>query len=290
MKSSKAFFILIMLISPFLSSFTVTNCANLQYIEGEGDIITKELTLKEFDEINISCPCDVRVTYGQTQKVMISGHLNILNLMKIYVENKTLNVNLKNGNYRNLKLSMEIIIPALKSTKSSGSGDVVIDGFSNQESIHTASSGSGDIELKNLVNIINLEIKTSGSGDIYLNKMSDIENANIKTGGSGDILINDVQNLLNMKISVSGSGDIKASENISQLNNLDLHISGSGDFSGYNIICENCTIITSGSSDCRVYATKKLSVRTSGSGDVRYKGKPVIDFSASGSGHISQAD
>ena len=279
-----------MLITPLLFSFTITDCASLQYIKGEGDIITKELTLDEFNRINISCPCNIKVTYGKIQKVTISGHLNIIDRMKIYVENKTLNVDLKHGNYRNLKLSMEITIPNLESTKSSGSGEIIINGFSNQESMNTISSGSGNIELNNLVNIKDLKIRTSGSGNLHLNKISDIENASIKTGGSGDILMNDVQNLMNMKITVSGSANIKGSKNISQINNLDLHISGSGDFSGYNIICENCIIITSGSSNCRVYATKKLSVKTSGSGDVHYKGKPVIDFSASGSGHISQAD
>jgi len=290
MKSSKVFIILIMLISPLLFSFTITNCSSFRYIQGEGDVITKELTLKEFNKINISCPCDVKVTYGNTQEVMISGHLNIINMMKIYVANKTLNVDLKNGNYRNLKLSMKIIIPNLVGAKSSGSGDIVIKDFSNQESINTSSSGSGDLELNNLKDIRNLKIRTSGSGDIYLNKISSTENANITTGGSGDILINDIQNLINMKISVSGSGDIKSSENISQLTNLELRISGSGDYSGYNIVCENCTIMTSGSSDCKVYATKNLRIRTSGSGDVSYKGQPHIDFSASGSGHISQAD
>jgi len=122
-------------------------------------------------------------------------------------------------------------------------------------------SGSGNMITETAIKSNEMELKLSGSGNI-----------NVK-----DLLCDEVD------AGISGSGNIDVA---GKADEMSITISGSGNCNAEEFQTEEIDIKISGSGDCRVNASKDLTVTVSGSGSVYYAGKPTIDASISGSGKI----
>lgn len=164
-----------------------TSCSNNDLYIGEGEIITKEITLDNFNAINTLGSFHVNVSTGSTQKVEVIGHSNIIDLLEKKVFNETWNIELKNGRYINNPLTINIVIPLLNKAILKGSGKIVIDDFTSSETVHIGIFGSGDIEMNKNNGCKNLNVNLDGSGSIYAHdQFSDLEKLDLEIVGSGD--------------------------------------------------------------------------------------------------------
>ena len=209
-------------------------------IQGEGTIITEVLNVSNFDGIDLSFSGNVVIRQGATLEVKATGHPNIIDKINTSVANNIWEIDFVDNNcYQNDQLSIEITMPSISSIRVSGSGDLTVENFINQNNLRIDVTGSGDMTLNDFEGVTNLDIDISGSGNLVANRdITTLNTLDLDVSGSGDysgfaISSNDCT------VNVSGSGDGE----VSATNTLNANISGSGDLSyrGTPSVTQNIT-------------------------------------------------
>ena len=153
-------------------------------IEGFGPITTETLNLQEFTGIDMEGSDDVNIKYGTEQKVEVTGHPNIISLIKTDVTNEIWYMGLERGNYGRYELTYIITLPSIEKISYEGSGNVSITdpievdymelslmgscnfkGFSlNAATCQVDITGSGNCEI---TAGDRLDVDINGSGSVY---------------------------------------------------------------------------------------------------------------------------
>lgn len=200
-----------------------TSCENDLY-KGEGELISKELEISDFNQIISTGTFNVVVSKGNEQKVTVTGYSNIIEQLQTEVSSGKWEIELKKGRYKNANLSINIVIPVLNYAALEGSGELVINNFKSNENLAINLSGSGNIELNMNEGCKNLNLTIEGSGNIYSEEQFiDLENLKIQIFGSGNYMgFSNKTN--NCNIYIEGSGNC----NVYATNEIDAKINGSG--------------------------------------------------------------
>lgn len=258
-RSSKIVFLVGILILGFVSCDKNPFCIN-----GEGDLVTRTLSLSTFSSIDLANSATVIITQGSTQEVIVTGQQNIIDKLKKTISGTHWVIDFEdNACYNYDELTILITIPTLNAAHLSGSGKITINTFTNQNDFSTNISGSGDLAITSFSHQGNLDVGISGSGSVELGQLV----------GTQDVIIG-----------VSGSGNIRANSDITDVNTTKIKISGSGSVKCFPILADAAIVDISGSGTCEIFAANSLNVSISGSGNVYYKGIPTIVQSISGSG------
>ncbi len=227
-------------------------------ISGEGEIVTQQIDVSEFEAVELAGEFDVEISYGDGYEMKVEGHQNIIDRLELEYSNGDLEIKLKRGNYRNIDMKIFLTVPTIDGVKLSGSGNIVFNKF---------------------VNLGELNIKISGSGNIISNDTVIAQTTDFEISGSGDIdFILESEKVYS---TISGSGNVNLT---GVADSHEITISGSGSYNCFNFITENTNITISGSGDCSVFVNAILDISISGSGDVYYKGSPEISSTILGSG------
>ncbi|MEM8845555.1 MAG: head GIN domain-containing protein [Bacteroidota bacterium] len=227
-----------------LSFVAITN-AQWKRIKGNGNVVTLERSVGDYDAIALAGWFDLELISGSEGEITLKGESNLLDYIKTEVKDDRLviktqkGVNLKPSSW---KSGIVIVVPveSVNEVTLSGSGDIIGRTTLKSDSFNTRISGSGDIVLDIEANSV--EASMSGSGDMKLNgKASDLE---VQVSGSGDINAYGLE-ADNVKVQVSGSADVEVTANES----ISARVSGSGDISYKG-------------------NPKKIETKSSGSGDI----------------------
>ncbi len=242
------------------SSFVFTGCDLDEICErGKGTRVTETLFLPEMTGLNLSIAADVYITQDSVQKVEIIAQENIIDLLKLDVDDNGVWDIDYDGCVRKVSdVEIHISVKDLNYLKISGSGSIV-----------------GETRF----NTDELELKISGSGNIHLDY--DATDVIATISGSGTITSDMTAATLESK--TTGSGDITLSGSVE---NLDHRITGSGDLHAFDLIAQNVYIKVGGSGDAEVHAVQTLEVDITGSGKVIYDGTPLVTTHITGSGNV----
>ncbi|RXR28331.1 DUF2807 domain-containing protein [Flavobacterium piscinae] len=214
-------------------------------IKGNGNIISKNITTSDYDEIGVAGAFHVTLVEGKEGKITLKGEENLLEYVIIETDGSNLKIKTEKGIslYPSKGKKIEIIVPVedISAASLAGSGDIIADFTIKTTQFKVALAGSGDITLR--LDSDTIEASLSGSG-------------NIKLGGK----------TANLEASVAGSGDIEAFELTTQ--NSKLNVSGSGNIS------TNCTEYiearVAGSGDIEYKGKpKKVDTKVAGSGKIK---------------------
>ena len=214
-------------------------------IKGNGNVVTIERSVGEYDAVAVAGWFDVDIVNGREGELSLQGEENLLEYIITEVKNGKLTIKVKKG--YNLQSStwkrgilVTVPVEEINSVALSGSGDIVGKDVLRADDFSATMSGSGDINLS--VEADRLKTVISGSGDIDLSgKAGDFD---VTVSGSGDVNAFDLE-ADHVKANVSGSANIKVTANQS----LTARVSGSGD------------ILYKGDPD-------KVDSKASGSGDI----------------------
>jgi hypothetical protein len=200
----------------------ITNCT-----QGEGTIITATVAVNNFTKIDLAFASDVTVSQGAIQEVSVTGHPNIINKINKDVVNGLFILQLENGCYNNYQLSFHITIPNLDQLILSGSGNMVVNNFTNQGDLSIDLNGSGNMTINGFEGTENLSLDIAGSGNITANtNITTLRTLTLDLAGSGTY--NGFP--LNGKdcvVDLTGSGNIE----LAASNTLEVTIDGSGNVS-----------------------------------------------------------
>ena len=194
-------------------------------VEGQGPVIEKEIALDDFNSLTSSTYAHITLRQGVTQKIIVRGQQNILDLLQTPIRGKKLILKTSQDYQSDYPLEFEITVPNIYSVVIGGAGKVTTDGpFDLDQAFYCSLSGSGNIYMN--VNAPEVRPTISGSGDIRLEGIADRQNAVIS--GSGNIYTDKLESKA-VNAVISGSGNIKlySSEKVTA------QISGSGNITYY---------------------------------------------------------
>jgi hypothetical protein len=216
-----------LILSTFFAGLLIfTSCSN-DCIKGEGPIDIFEISVADFTGINLNLSSNVTIVQGTSHKVEVTGHANIVDLISSRVSNGIWEIDFQDhvSCINTSQLSFEITVPTIEQIHLNGSGDIVVNDFTDQIQLDIDINGSGNIALNDFGGITQLNLIINGSGAISGNStISTLEILDIRIDGSGNysgfpITTNDCT------VNITGSGDCK----VTVLNTLNAFISGSGD-------------------------------------------------------------
>lgn len=255
----------------------VTNAAT---IKGNGNVVTKEISISDFESVTIG---------GNIT------HNNAVNIVK-KKESHAFKYSQKTGR-SSLCITMdENLIPHLdiqsangKLTIRTANRDKLIPTrfriVASSEKLNKAAvSGSMDLIFETPFKSDKLEVSVSGAGDIIMKKNVELDYIKFSISGAGDV---EVENLLCQAIEgkISGAGDISLK---GRAETAKFSVSGAGDVDAYDLIAKNVSASVSGAGDIEVYASERLEASVSGIGDISYKGNPEVKSRKSGMGSIKK--
>lgn len=208
-----------------LSMVAITNAQWGKRVKGNGNVVTIERSVGDYDAVALAGWFDVELVDGNEGEITLKGESNLLEYIKTEVKNGKLivkaekGVNLRPSNW-NSGIYITVPVETINSVTLSGSGDIVSKTTLKSDDFATRISGSGDITLD--IEAENVEATLSGSGDINLEGRA--TNLDIQVSGSGDIKAYELDAEF-ATVQVSGSADVKVTVNQS----IDARVSGSGD-------------------------------------------------------------
>ncbi|WEK45505.1 MAG: DUF2807 domain-containing protein [Candidatus Andeanibacterium colombiense] len=210
--------------------------------------MTRDYRLAPFEQISVSGPQDLEITYGGTTSVQAEGSAEALNQLEVTVKDGKLSIKPKAGFFGgNFALfddvTVHISLPDLKQIELAGSGDVQIDRIEGK-SFAASISGSGSMAIE----------------------MLKVEYANLNITGSGDLTAAGTAG--ETQIDVAGSGEVDAGELHSTT--ATIAVGRSGNVSLF--VDREAEVSVTGSGDVNISGGGHCSVTQTGSGDVSCAG------------------
>ena len=217
-------------------------------IKGNGNVVTIERSVGDYESIASAGWFDVVLISGEEGRITLKGEENLLEYIETEVKNgkltikKEKGVNLRSSNWKG-GIVVTIPIEEISAISLAGSGDVISRTTIKTERFKASLAGSGDVTLS--VEASDFEASLSGSGDMEFEGSA--TNFKVSVAGSGDIDafglnaefveanvagsadLNVTANQA-IKARVSGSGDITYKGNPTK---IDSKTSGAGDISSY---------------------------------------------------------
>ena len=218
-------------------SFILGACNDLiDCEEGKGAIVSRTLSLDNFNSLQLSGSDKLYISQGAEQEVVVEGQQNIIDLISLDVQTGLWDIHIRGCIRRHEPLVYYVTLPEISLLSLSGSGDIVGENTLSATNLKLKVTGSGAIFV-DLDASVDAEI--TGSGEINLS--GEAESADVKLTGSGTFGAYDLE-VDYADLSIEGSGDafvwvrdemnvsIAGSGNVYYKGNpeIDYTISGSG--------------------------------------------------------------
>ena len=183
-----------------ITVLTLMSCSENLY-NGSGDLTSEMRNVSSFTKVKSEGIFNVNIVQGETQSVEVIADDNIIHKVNTKVVNNELRLSLKNGNYQDITLNINITVKQINGIKNTGSANMYIDNVAEQNDFRIDNMGSGDIIINGIAS--KLFVENEGSGSV-LGFGFFVEECNVEIIGSGNLEIN-CSNKLNIEIEGSGN-------------------------------------------------------------------------------------
>lgn len=203
-------------------SLLALGACNINSVEGNGHIVTKNFTQSGFKDIEVSSALEVHLAQGP-HNLKIEGDENIVAMMDIRVEGDQLKVRMKDHVSISTKRAIKVFITAPEFREIEASGACVLSGKItgtapisidlsgacethldiDAPKIDVDASGASEIGIKGRAR--DFSVDASGASSIHCYELL-TENTKIEISGGGEAEVFAAQSL---DVSVSGAGEVK---------------------------------------------------------------------------------
>jgi hypothetical protein len=250
MKTQKFTFILFALLSASIIQGCVhPPCYNSPCTSGFGEIISSEFLLDNFTSIANETVVKVEVEQGDEQRVVVEGYENLIDEIDLRVINGKLRVDMNNGCYNNINLSVFITVPTIEKVAVESTGNIILGEFEGLNSLELLVKSTGNIRSTGMLKI---------DGTLYIDSRS-----------TGNIVIE--ADAFEINSSIDGTGNISLTGNCTEQY---VETSSTGGYNAYKLYSDACTVYSNGIGAVKVNATNILDATVNSIGNVYYKGNP----------------
>ena len=275
---------------------TVSGCyaGGRNVVKPSKNYVTEKVSISDIEAIKSSSSVDVVYTQASgTPYAEIYAPDNIVPLIKVEQDGKTLRIGFKsntsiNGRY---KCEVRVFAPEVTSFSTSSSSDITLaNGLKTSKPVTLKASSSGDIDASSLA-CGDLSMTTSSSGDIKIGtitcgmlsldtqssgdiKVTSVQctGATIDSSSAGDCIVTEMVCSGDVKASTSSSSDIKLA---GTCRNASFSASSAGGIYAKDLLAKDVEARASSAGDVECNASGVLSTSVSSAGSVRYKGNPA---------------
>jgi len=240
---------IIMFLAMFVSLMFSSCVAFAKEIKGDGNLITKTVSISKFSKIEIETNVEVNFSQAPNKgSLEFTVDKNLWDFYDIYTQNEILYIKLKD--------------PKEKDRPSPTKGLIVV---SSEKLEEIEMAGSSVFNFCTAFTAEKLSVDLAGSCKINANKFPvTIEECIFDMAGSCQVYLKGT--VQQAEIDLAGSGSVKALD--CKFDKLSVEIAGSG--------------------SVEAYVAKKLDVEIAGSGVVSYKGNPQVSSDIAGSGKVKK--
>ena len=170
-------------------------------IEGSGNVITKDISVKSFDELDASGVFNLQLSQGDKETLRIEADDNLMDLFIIENEGSTLKIKMKKNSNFNSKKQLKVYV-TFKTLKSMNLG--MVGGTSSDEKLKFAdlklkNQSVGSVSLNMTLQTLNMENQSVGSVKLE----GSAENAVVKNNSVGSI---NAGNFVVQKMDIENNG------------------------------------------------------------------------------------
>ena len=127
-------------------------------LSGSGNLVTREITLTDFDRVEAGLNFDLNIRQGTTPRVILTSDDNFIDYIQVEQVNKTLRFGFIPGyayDTRGITLRAEVFMPELTRLDLEGSSHANIDGYQSlgilEARLTGASALTGDVQVKSAI-------------------------------------------------------------------------------------------------------------------------------------------
>ena len=170
-------------------------------IEGSGNVITKDISVNSFDELDASGVFNLLLSQGDKESLKIEADDNLMDLFIIENEGSTLTIKMKKNSNFNSKKQLKVYV-TFKTLKSMNLG--MVGGTSSDEKLKFAdlklkNQSVGSVSLNMTLQTLNMENQSVGSVKLE----GSAENAVVKNNSVGSI---NAGNFVVQKMDIENNG------------------------------------------------------------------------------------
>jgi len=183
----KNFLVMLLITGPGLTTMAQKNDKynDKDRIEGSGNVITKDIAVKSFDELNASGIFNLLLSQGDKEGVKIEAEDNLMDLFIVENEGSTLKISMKkNSNFNSKKkLKVYVTFKNLKRMDLSMVGGTSSDEKLKFTDLKLKNQSVGSVDLELVLQTLHLENESVGS----LKLAGSADNAVMKSNSVGSI-------------------------------------------------------------------------------------------------------
>ena len=170
-------------------------------IEGSGNVITKDIAIKSFNELDASGIFNLQLSQGDKETVRIEADDNLMDLFIVENEGSTLKISMKkNSNFNSKKhLRVYVTFKTLKSMELSMVGGTSSDDKLKFADLKLKNQSVGSVNLNMTLQTLNMENQSVGSVKLE----GSAENAIVKNNSVGSI---NAGNFVVQKMDIENNG------------------------------------------------------------------------------------
>lgn len=205
-----------------LSAIPIQGCfiGNLQTIEGDGNVVTREREVGSFDRLSVASGINVYITQGETESLEVKADENLHDVIMTEVSGGKLRIWTEYNIRKARAKEVHLVYRELSSLKISSAGDVYGTGPMQAGDIEISLSSAGDLLLE--LNADHVDLSISSSGDAKLSGTANVLNASLSSAGDLDAFDLEAKKC-KVRVSSAGNARVNASEE------LDMASSSAGD-------------------------------------------------------------
>ncbi|MDR1357400.1 MAG: DUF2807 domain-containing protein [Tannerellaceae bacterium] len=265
------------------ATLLLNGCIPFHVIRGDGDLVTEEINVGDYSEIEASLSSNMEINYTQSSEataLTVFTDRNILEKYDIRVEGNKLkimpkeeymnNVRFKVSEYNAMFFPTKFIVTTgstgLRRIDTAGSVDFTVDGALRTDELKITAAGNAKINLRDTVTAGDIRVSVAGSSVLNAPAL-EAHSFDGDIAGSGR---------MNM------GGHIKA---------VSFEIAGSGKIRAFDLQTEDVDVDIAGAGNIEISVSNSIRAEIAGAGSIRYKGDPPhIRKDVVGSGSIKKAD
>lgn len=146
-------------------SVSLVSCFDGDTYVGSDTFTTEERIVDNFTGLHISDGTEATVRFGEERSVFIRVNDNLVDRVRTEVRSDVLVVELRNGNYRNTDLSVEITVPDLSFLRASDGAKINAGPFSGLDDLQLEASDGAKITVAGSTE--SMQVRASDSGKIF---------------------------------------------------------------------------------------------------------------------------
>ena len=198
-----------------LTTAAVAQKQERETLEGNGNLVTKEIAVTSFSEIKASGVYELRLSQGSKESVKIEADENLQDLFGVKNEGNKLVIDTKKMNNINLKsknkMRVYVTFKSIKNLEISTVGNVTSDDKLTFDDLQFRNSSVGHVELNMTANKLDMDNKSVG--DVKLSGKA--QNAVLVNNGVGSIKAGDfLVQTMNIENTGVGNAEVNAEKEL----------------------------------------------------------------------------